>query len=211
MTIRVEITAETPEQYRALVLALTGRSDEMSLIDILRARKPDSWTHQERNVDIGMSPEYAEANSGVIDTAVASGDLRPAAAHPDEGGPATPAEPAPAKARRRTKAEIEAAKAADAPAPLAEQVVNRAISETPEERTEPVADEQPAAQPEPTPTVETVTLSHDDIRRALKVIVDSKGMPVATKALMDLGYGKTSDVPAEKIGEVIAALQAVAA
>jgi len=197
LTIRIEITAETPEQYGALVLALAGG-----------ARLEETL----RSMIAGFLDATEEQPVETVWQASVVREPEPAAAHPDEGGPATPVEPTPAKPRRRTKAEIEAAKAADAPAPLADQVVNRAISETPEDRTgpqdTPVA-EQPTSQPEP--TIESVTLSHDDIRRALKAIVDAKGMPVATKALMDLGYGKTSDVPVEKIGEVIAALQQVAA
>lgn len=194
MTIRIEITAETPEQFQTFVALLRGEARLMPW-GTIAVPAPE------------LSPEeLAEAQAEA-----AAFDTKQAAAHPDEGGPATPVEPAPVKARRRTKAEIEAAKAADAPATLASQTVTRAISETPEDRTEPGVAEQTAAQPEPTPPVEAAPLSHDDIRRALKVIVDAKGMPVATKALMDLGYGKTSDVPAEKIAEVIAALRQVAA
>lgn len=214
MTIRIEITAETPEQYRAFMDALTGHGPLIR--DVLRAAH---FQHYEDEPSGPLAGKWEHVDHEPADAVMpgdATGATEQAAAHPDEGGPAVPVDPAPAKPKRQTKAEREAAKAAEAPAPLAAQVVNRAISESPEDRTGPQdtpateqATEQPSAQPEP--TIETVTLSHDDIRRALKVIVDGKGMPVATKALMDLGYGKTSDVPAEKIAEVIAALQKVAA
>jgi hypothetical protein len=209
LTIRIEITAETPEQYRAYLMALTGVPRIVASETASDDMAPGAWNYAGVRADIRVSPEYAEANSGVIDVAIASGDLK-AAPHPDEGGPATPVEPAPQQRKRRTKAEIEAARAAEAPPPLASQTITRAISETPEERVGPT--DAPEIEDEPKPEQPAdAPLTHDNVRSALKAVVDAKGLPFATSLLTKLGFGKVSDIPADKFGEVIEQLKGAAA
>lgn len=113
--------------------------------------------------------------------------------------------PAPGRARR-TKEEIaedEAADKADASAPVSEPVA--AIS-TSEERIDPATAEDEAQDAEDeaaeAETTKPATLTHDDVRAALKGYLDAFGTPAAMedgpkvlKMLFGEGASKVSDVP----------------
>jgi hypothetical protein len=195
LTIRIEITAETPEQYQALIGALAGGARIEETLKAMIA---------------GFLDATEDKPAEPVWQAVVTREPEAATPHPDEGGPATPVEPAPQQRRRRTKAEIEAARAAEAPPPLASQTVTRAISETPEERVGPT--DAPEIEDEPKPEQPAdAPLTHDNVRSALKAVVDAKGLPFATSLLTKLGFGKVSDIPADKFGEVIEQLKGAAA
>lgn len=130
-------------------------------------------------------------------------------------------EPSPGKARR-TKAEIaedEAAEQAEA---------KGAISESPEDRQDPanpevVDDEETAAQDAADEAAETAAekaktggkLTLDDVRNVIGLYVKAYGMPAAQEdgpkiiaSVCGEGAVKVSDIPEDKIGDVIEAIKA---
>jgi hypothetical protein len=202
LTIRIEITAETPEQYQALIGALAGGARVEETLKAMLAGFLDATG--EEQVAGQMTDEEARRVGALAPS------IEPIVAAANRAiNEQLQAEPAPQR-KRRTKAEIEAARAAEAPPPLASQTVTRAISETPEERVGPT--DAPEIEDEPKPEQPAdAPLTHDNVRSALKAVVDAKGLPFATSLLTKLGFGKVSDIPADKFGEVIEQLKGAAA
>ena len=131
---------------------------------------------------------------------------------------------------RTVLAEIKSEQAPEADAPKRGRGRPRKPLETPEEAaaadpaTNPITPEEakdaapvatvgalPPTEPQPEPPTETKaapSVTIDNVREALKVLVNAKGGDAARAVLRDQGFEKLSDVPEQMYGDVIAKAQA---
>lgn len=94
--------------------------------------------------------------------------------------------------------------------------VNLARLQAVERKVEAIADPAPpsaepapvaAAAPEPAPVAKAAAVTHDDVRGLAKELIAAKGTKVWKQVLADAGAETVSALPAEKLGDVAAAIK----